>query len=234
MLYNHLFLCLPLLLLPSVFPNIRSLPMNQLFASGSQSTGDSASVSILPMNIQGWFPLRLTGLMSLLSKGFPRIFSKTTIWKHQFFGAQPSLWSNSYIHTWLLEKTIVLTIRTFVGKVMFLLFNTLFRFVIAFLLRSKHLLISWLQSLSMILDLKKIKSVTASTFLPSICHEVVMPGLPGWLSGKEFTCDAEDAGDSTGSIPGLGRFPGGGHDNPLQYFRLGESHGQKSLAGENL
>ena len=61
-----------------------------------------------------------------------------------------------------------------------------------------------------------------------------MPGLPGWLSGKEFTCDAEDAGDSTGSIPGLGRFPGGGHDNPLQYFRLGESHGQKSLAGENL
>ena len=131
-------------------------------------------------------------------------------------------------------KTIALTRQTFVGKVMSLLFNKLSRLVIAFLPRSKHLLISWFQSLStVILDPKKIKSVTVCTLLPSICHEVVMPGLPGWLSGKEFTSDAEDAGDAMGLIPGLGRSPGGGHGNPLQYFRLGESHGQKSLAGDN-
>ena len=65
---------------------------------------ESASASVLPMNIQGWFPLGLTGLISLLSKGLSRFFSSTTIWKHQFFGAQPSLWSYSHIHTWLLEK----------------------------------------------------------------------------------------------------------------------------------
>ena len=68
----------------------------------SQSTGASASVH--PMNIQGWFPLGLTGLISLLSKRCSRVFSSTTVWKHQWFGAQPSWWFNSYIHTWLLEK----------------------------------------------------------------------------------------------------------------------------------
>ena len=67
------------------------------------------------------------------------------------------------------------------------------------------------------LDPKKIKSVTVCTFLPSICHEVVMPGLPGWLSGQEFTCDAEDAGDAMGLIPGLGRSPEEGIGYPLQY-----------------
>ena len=85
---------------------------------------------------------------------------------HQFFGTQPSLWSNSHIHTWLLEKPIALMIPTFIGNVMSLLFNTLSRFVIAFLPRSKHLLIWWLQSPStVILEPKKIKSVTVSTFL---------------------------------------------------------------------
>ena len=64
----------------------------------------SASTSVLPMYIQGWFPLRLTGLISLQSKGPSRVFSSTTIWKHQFFDTQPCLWFNSYIHTWLLEK----------------------------------------------------------------------------------------------------------------------------------
>ena len=62
------------------------------------------SASVLPMNIQDWFPLRLTGLISLLSKGFSRVFSSTTIWKPRFFGIQPSLWSNSNIRTWLLEN----------------------------------------------------------------------------------------------------------------------------------
>ena len=77
-------------------------PMSWLFATDGQSVG--ASVSVLPMNIQGWFPLGLTGLISLLSKGLSRVFSSTTIQKHQFFHIQPSLWSNFHIHTWLLEK----------------------------------------------------------------------------------------------------------------------------------
>ena len=70
----------------------------------AKSTGDSPSASVLPMNIQGWFLLGLTGLISLLSKGLSRVFSSTTVWKHRFFGTQPSLCSNSHIHTWLLEK----------------------------------------------------------------------------------------------------------------------------------
>ena len=76
-------------------------PMNWLFASGGQSIGASASASVLPMNIQGWFPLGLTGLISLQSKGLSGIFSSTTIWKRQFFSPQPSLWSSSHICTWL-------------------------------------------------------------------------------------------------------------------------------------
>ena len=78
------------------------LPMSRLFTSGGQRIKTSASV--LPMNIQDWFPLRLTGLISLQSKGLSRIFSSTTVLKHQFFGAQPFLWSNCHIRTWLLEK----------------------------------------------------------------------------------------------------------------------------------
>ena len=101
-----------------------------------------------------------------------KVFSSTTVQKPRFFSSQPSLWSNSHIHTWLLEKTIALTIWTFVSKVMSLLFNTLSRFVIAFLPRSKHPLILWLQSPSaVILEPKKTKSATVSTFSPSICHE---------------------------------------------------------------
>ena len=97
---NHLILCCPLLLLHSIFsPATGSFPGSQLFTSGGQSIGASASASVLPMNIQGWCPLGLTGLISLLSKGLSRIFPNTTIWKHQFFGAQPSLWSNSHLHT---------------------------------------------------------------------------------------------------------------------------------------
>ena len=91
-----------LLLLPSSFPASGSFPVCPLFTSGAQSIG--ASPSVLSMNIQGWFPLGLTGLISLLFKGLLRVFSSTTIWKHQFFSIQPSLWSNSYICTWLLEK----------------------------------------------------------------------------------------------------------------------------------
>ena len=117
-----------------------SFPVSQLFALVGQGIG--ASASVLPMNIQDWFPLGLTGLTSLLSKGLSRVFSSTTIPKYQFFSTQPSLWSNSnpYMTS---GKTIDLTIRSFVGKVMSLLFNMLSRFVIAFLPRIKCLLISY-------------------------------------------------------------------------------------------
>ena len=83
------------------FPASASFLMSQFFTSGGQSIGASASASVLPMNIQGWFPLELTGLISLQSKG---VFSNTTVRKHRFCSAQPSLWSNSHIYTWLLEK----------------------------------------------------------------------------------------------------------------------------------
>ena len=89
---------------PQSFPASGSFPTCWLFTSDGQSIGASALASVLPMNIQGWFPLGLIGLISLLSKGLSKAFSSTTIQKHQFFGSQPSLWSNSHICTWLLEN----------------------------------------------------------------------------------------------------------------------------------
>ena len=96
------------------FPASGSFLMSWLFTSGGQSIG--ASGSVLPMSIQGWFPLGFTGWISLQSKGLSRVFSSTTVQKHQFFVAQLSLWSNSYIHTRLLEKFIVLTRQTLLAK----------------------------------------------------------------------------------------------------------------------
>ena len=89
---------------PQSFPASGYFPMSQFFASGGQSIGVSASTSVLPMNTQDWSPLGCTGWISLQSKGLSRVFSNTTVQKHQFFGAQLSLQSNSDIHTWLLEK----------------------------------------------------------------------------------------------------------------------------------
>ena len=86
------------------FPASETLPMSQFFTSDGQSTGVSASASVLSMRTQGWFLLGWTGLLSLLPKGVSRVFSSTTIQKHQFFGTQPCLWSNFHIHTWQLEK----------------------------------------------------------------------------------------------------------------------------------
>ena len=100
---NHLNLCHPLLL-PSIFPASGSFPMTWLFASSGQSIGASASASVLLMNIQGWFPLGLTGLISLLSRGLSKIFSSIIVQRHQFFGTQPFLLSSYHIHTWLLKK----------------------------------------------------------------------------------------------------------------------------------
>ena len=89
---------------PQYFPASGSFQMSQLFTSGGQSNGVSASTSVLPMNTQDWSPLGWTGWISLQSKGLSRVFSNTTVQKHQFFSAQLSLWSNSHIHTWPLGK----------------------------------------------------------------------------------------------------------------------------------
>ena len=127
------------------FPASESFPVSQLFSSGGQTIGASASASVLLMNIQSSFPLGWTGWISLQSKRLLRVFSNTTVQKYQFFGTQPSLWSNSHIHSWLLEKPQLWLVANcgcyFVGKVISLLFNMLSRLVIAFLPRNKSLFI---------------------------------------------------------------------------------------------
>ena len=150
--------------------------MNPFFASGRQSIRVSASASVLPMNIQDWFPLGWTGCISFQSKGLSRVFSNTTVQRSinssvLSFHYGPTL---TYIRDcW---KAIALTRQTFVGKVMCLLFNMLSRLVTAFLPKSKCLLTSWLQSPSaVILEPRKIKSATVSTVSPSICYEVMGP-----------------------------------------------------------
>ena len=135
---------------PQSFPASGSFQMSQRFASGGQSIGVSASTSVLPMNTQDWSPLGWNGWISLKSKGLPRILqhrsSKSTILQHSaFFTVQLS---HPYMTT---GKTIALTRWTFVGKVMYLLLNMLSRLVITFLPKSKHLLISWLQSPSAVI-----------------------------------------------------------------------------------
>ena len=167
---NHYILCCSLLFLPSIFPSIGVFSTSQLFPSGGQNIG--ASASVFPMNIQGWFPLGLTSLTSLLSKSFLQHYSSkaSILWCSAFFLVQLS---HSYMTT---EKILVLTIWTFVSKEMSLLFNTLSRFVTAFLPRSKHLLISWLQSPSaVLLKPRKITSVAVSIYLPRSdgtgCHD---------------------------------------------------------------
>ena len=153
------------------FPASGSFPMIRLFALSSQSIGASASVSVLPMIIQGWFPLGLIGLISCSPRDSWEFLqhhnSKASILGGSaFFMVQLS---HLYMTT---GKTIALSIQKFVSKVMSLLCNMLSRFVIAFLPRNKCLLISWLQPLSaVILEPEKMKSATVSTFPPSICHK---------------------------------------------------------------
>ena len=101
---NPLNLCCPFFSDPQSFPASGSFPVSQFFTSGGPSIRASASASVLPMNIQGWFPLGLTALISLQSKGPSRVFSNAIVRKHEFFSTQPSLWSISHIHIWLLGK----------------------------------------------------------------------------------------------------------------------------------
>ena len=147
--------------------------MSRLLTSGDQSTG--ASASVLPMNIQGWFPLGLIDLLSLLSKSLWRVFSSTTIQKHQILRSWAFFMFQLSHPCMIIRKTMALIIWTFISKVISLHFNMVPRLVIAFLPRSKCLLISWLQSPSItILEPQKIKSVTVSLpYPPSTCHEVM-------------------------------------------------------------
>ena len=98
------------------FTALGSFPMSWLFASGGQSVGASALASVLLMSIQGWFTLGWTGLISLQSKGLSRVFPSTKVRKHQFFGAQPCLWSDSHICIWLLARQWLRLYRSFLAK----------------------------------------------------------------------------------------------------------------------
>ena len=136
MLSNHFIISRRLLLLPSLFPRIRVFSNKSVLRIRWPKYW---SFNISPYNdIQGWFSLGLTGLISLPSKGRSSVFSSTTVQRHQFFGAQPSLPSNSHIHT--TGKTIAVTIWTFVSKVMSLLFNTLSRFSQSFLSKKQAII----------------------------------------------------------------------------------------------
>ena len=130
---------------PQSFPASESFPISQLFLSGGQSTGVLVSTSVLPMNTQEWSPLGWTGWICLQSKGLSRVFSNTTVQKHQFLSAQLS--SDQLSHPYMTTgKTIALTRRTFLcWQSNVSAFNMLSRLVITFLPRSKRLLISWLQ-----------------------------------------------------------------------------------------
>ena len=161
------------------FLALGSFPKSQFFTSGGQSIGVSASASVFPMNIQDWFLLGLTGWISLQSKEtFKSLLqhhsSKASILRCSAFFIVKL--SHPHMTT---GKTVALTRWTFVGKVMSLLFNMLSRLLITFLPRSKCLNFMATVTSAVILEPKKIKSVTASTVSPSICHEV-MGKLPGW------------------------------------------------------
>ena len=176
MLSNHLILCRPLLLLPLIFPSIKVFS-NESALRMRWPKYWSFSFSISPSNEHPeLISFRMDYLDLLAVQGTPKSLlqhhsSKASILRHSaFFTVQLS---HPYMTT---GKTIALTRRTFVGKLMSLLFNMLSRIVITFLLRSKHLLISWLRSPSaVILEPRKIKSATVSTVSPSICHEVMGP-----------------------------------------------------------
>ena len=179
---NHLILCRPLLLLSSIFPSIRVFSNESVLHIITSILTKCWSFSFnisLSNEHSGLISLSINWLDLLL--GLSRVFSNTTVQKHQFLGTQLSLQSNSHPY---MTSGKTLTRRTFVGKVLSLLLNMLSRLVITFLLRSKRLLISWLQSPSaVIFEPPKIKSRTVSTVSPSISHEVMGPDA--WSSFSE-------------------------------------------------
>ena len=181
---SHVILSRPFLL-PSVFPSIRVFS-SELSLCIRWPKYWSFSFSISPSNeYSGLISFRTDWFYPLAVQGTLKSLLQHHSSKHQFFGAQPSLWSNSHNHTWLLEKTIALTMQSFVGKIMSLLFNMLSKFVVAFLSNSRHLLISWLQSPSTVmLEPKKIKSVTVSIVSQSIFMKWWdrIPGYELWVA----------------------------------------------------
>ena len=202
--------------------------MSQFFPSGGQSIGVSASASVLPMKVQGWFPSGLTGLISLLSKRLSRVFSGTTIQKHQFFGTQPSLWSNSHIHTWRLEKP------------QFWLYR-LWQWGHGFkILTENHISSRSLSRAKMSTkheaQVKTFQNKGSKMFsLAPLCFWKFTvgwtpPGLPRWLSGKEYACQCRRF-RRLGFDPWVGKVPWRRKSNPLQYSCLENPHGERSLVG---
>ena len=190
---DQLILCCPLLLLRSI---ILSMGLFKWVTSFHQVA------KVLEFQLQhqsfqwifrtDWFPLKLTDYISLLSKGLSRVFSNTTVQKHQLFELF-ELRHSSFLYSPTLTstgKTIALTRRTFVGKVMSLLFNMQSRLDVSFLPRSKCLLVSWLQFICSDVGAKKDKSSTVPTISPSICHEVMGPDamiLVFWMLSFKLT-----------------------------------------------
>ena len=166
---NHLILCRPFLLLISISPNIRVFSNESVLCIRWPMYWSFSSASVLPINIQDWFSVGWTGGIFFQSKGLTTPQFKSI--SSSVLSLLTVQLSHSYMTT---EKTIALTRWTFVGKIMSLLFNMLSRLVITFLTRSKHLLVSWLHSLSaVLLEPPKRKSATVFTVPPSICHELM-------------------------------------------------------------
>ena len=162
---------------PQSFPTSGSFPMRELFTSGSQSMG--ASASFLPMNIQNLFPLGLTDLISLQSKRLSKVFSSTTIQRHQLSGTQPSLWSNSHIHTWLLEKSQfwvhgLLSAKLHLCFLMHYLCFSIDRNFYNFPSK-EQISFNFMAVVTVLSDFEsqEIKPVIVSIVSPSICHEVI-------------------------------------------------------------
>ena len=197
---NHLILCHPLLLLPSIFPSIRVFSNESALLIRWPKYGVSASTSVRPVNTQDWSLLEWTGWIFLQSKGLSRVFSNNTFQKHQLFGAQLFFVVQLSRPYMTVGKTIALNRRTFVDKVMSLLFNMLSRLVITFLPRSKHLLISvW----------NEMNEVTQSC--PTFCDPMDC-NLPGSSIHGIFQARVLEWVDisSPGDLPGPGiepRFP---------------------------
>ena len=162
------------------FPASESFPMSQFFTSGDQNIGVSASASVLPMNIQHWFPVGLTAWISLRSKGLSRVLSSTTVQKASILPCSAFFTVHFSYPYMTAGKTIALTIWTFVSEVMSLFFNMLSMLVIAFLPRNKRLLISWLQSPSAVMLEPKKKWNWKSLSWVRLCEHMdcSIPGFP--------------------------------------------------------
>ena len=210
---------------PPSFPESGTFAMSHLFALGDQNFGTSVSASVLPMSIQDWFPYRLTGLISLLSKGLSRVFSRTTV-QRGINSLMLYQVSQPYV---TIGKTIALSIRTFVGRVMSLLFSTLSRFAIAFLQRSNRLLTSWLQSsFEVILEPKMEKAMaphssTLAWKIPWTEEPGRLQSMGSWIVGHDWATSL--------SVFTFMRWRRKWQPTPV--FSPGESQGQGSLGAQS-